>query len=109
MKEIKAIIGPQRLEALRDALRSLPGFPGMTVSRAEGYAAPVPHVRHSIKEELTDHVARLRVEIVASDEVASAVFDCVVKSVSAGSPGDSIVWMCEVTRSVFVHKTVGAA
>ena len=111
MKEIKAVIGPQRLEALRDALRSLPGFPGMTVSRAEGYAAPVPHVgpaRHSIKEELTDHVSRLRVEIIASDELAPAVFDCVVKSVSAGSPGDSIVWMCEVARSVFVHKTVGA-
>ena len=33
MKEIKAIIRPNKLASLRDALVALPGFPGMTVSR----------------------------------------------------------------------------
>jgi nitrogen regulatory protein P-II 1 len=60
----------------------------------------------SIKAELTDHVHRLRVEIVVSDDLAAVVFDALVKSVSSGSQGDSLVWMTDVERSAFVHKTV---
>lgn len=44
MKEIKAIIRPNKLPALpalRDALRVLEGFPGMTVTEVVGCAAPV--------------------------------------------------------------------
>lgn len=36
MREIKAVIRPGKL----DALRQVPGFPGMTVSKAEGVSAP---------------------------------------------------------------------
>ncbi len=107
MKEIKAVIGPHRLEPLRESLRQVPGFPGMTVGRAEGYVAPSAHMgRESIRQALTDHVPRLRVEMLVPDEVADVIFDAVVACVSRGSPGDSMVWMTEVTRSAFVHKTV---
>ena len=106
MKEIKALIGPQRLAALHAALRAVPGFPGMTVGRADGYPAPAPLVKHSIKEELTDHSARLRVEMLVPDELADRLFDVIVASVSSGSPGDSIVWITDVTRAALVHKTV---
>lgn len=104
--EIKALIGPQRLEPLHDALRQLPGFPGMTVSRAEGYVAPSALLGQDIAHELTDHVPRLRVEMLVPRDLAQAVFDAVVLSVSRGMPGDSVVWMTEVARSAFVHKTV---
>ncbi len=40
MKEIRAIIRPNRLEKLRTALRELPHFPGLTVFKAEGFTAP---------------------------------------------------------------------
>lgn len=107
MKEIKAVIGPQKLEPLREVLRAIPHFPGMTVSKAEGYVAPsAPTAKASIKAELTDHVHRLRIEIVVSDELAPRVFDAMVGSVSSGSVGDSIVWMTDVERSAFVNKTV---
>lgn len=106
MKEIKAVIGPQKLEALREVLRAVPHFPGMTVSKAEGYTAPSTLSKPSIKAELTDHVHRLRIEIVVADDLAAPVFDAVVKSISSGSPGDGMVWMTDVERSAFVHKTV---
>jgi nitrogen regulatory protein P-II 1 len=44
MKEIKAVIRPNKLSALRDALIMLPGFPGMTVSKVEGCSAPARHI-----------------------------------------------------------------
>ena len=42
MKEIKAVIRPNKLAALRDALHAIAGFPGMTVSKAEGCTVDVP-------------------------------------------------------------------
>ncbi|MFM6922339.1 MAG: P-II family nitrogen regulator [Polynucleobacter victoriensis] len=40
MKEIKAIIRPNKLPLLRNKLMETPGFPGMTISKAEGCSAP---------------------------------------------------------------------
>ncbi|MFM8339702.1 MAG: P-II family nitrogen regulator, partial [Fluviibacter sp.] len=41
MKEIKAIIRPNKLPQIRSALMNLEGFPGMTISQAEGCTAPL--------------------------------------------------------------------
>ena len=35
MKEIKAIVRPNRLHKIRDAFRLLPGFPGMNVTHVD--------------------------------------------------------------------------
>lgn len=106
MKEIKAVIGPQKLARLHATMRATPGFAGMTVSKAEGYAAPEPRARPTIKQELTDHVARVRIEMVVSEEAATGLYDAVVACLSSGPPGDSLVWMTDVERAAFVHKTV---
>ena len=38
MREVKAIIRPQRLEHVMAALHDIPGLPGVTVSRVHAYA-----------------------------------------------------------------------
>jgi nitrogen regulatory protein P-II 1 len=105
MKEIKAVLGPQKLVALHTALRAVPGFPGMTVSKAESYPAPSLRARASIRQELTDHVARWRIEMVVPDEAAGPLYDAVVACLSSGAPGDSMVWISDVVRASFVHKS----
>lgn len=105
MKEIKAVIRPSKLAALREALRELPGFPGMTVSKAEGCSAPSRHAqRPSIKDELTDYTAKVRIEIVAPDEASDAIVDCIVRVAQTGHVGDGLVWVTDVGRAVFIHK-----
>jgi nitrogen regulatory protein P-II 1 len=106
MKEIKAVMAPQRLPGLHAALRAQPGFPGMTVLRAEGYVGTGGGGAVSIRDALRDHVPRVRIEMVVPDEAAERLYDCVVTSVSSGQPGDSVVWMTDVDRAAFVHKTV---
>ncbi len=107
MKEIKAIIRPNKLASLRSALIALPGFPGMSVSKIEGCSASTRHVsKQSIKEELTDFTPKIRVEIVAPDEVATAIFECITQVAQTGHYGDGIVWMTEVERAAFVFKTM---
>ena len=108
MKEIKAVIRPNKLAALREALLVLPGFPGMTVSKVEGCSAPLRHLpaRQSIKEELTDYTPKVRVEIVAPDEVAETIFARVIDIAQTGHYGDGLVWITNVEKAAFVFKTM---
>lgn len=106
MKEIKAIIRPNKLPQLRKSLLSLAGFPGMTISQAEGCSAPSRHgPPTSIKDELTDFTRKVRIEIVCPDEAADGIVDCITDVAQTGHLGDGIVWVTEVTRAIFVHKT----
>ena len=106
MKEIKAIIRPNKLSGLRDALIALPGFPGMTVTKVEGCSAPS---RHNIKDELTDYTPKVRIEIVAPDEVAEVIFQRVTEVAQTGHFGDGLVWITEVEKVAFVFKTTQGA
>lgn len=107
MKEIKAIIRPNKLPALRDALIAVPGFPGMTVSKVEGCSAPQRHVsaRDKIKDELTDYTPKMRIEIVAPDDVAESLLTCITEIARTGHYGDGLVWITDVERATFVFKT----
>jgi nitrogen regulatory protein P-II 1 len=107
MKEIKAIIRPNKLGALRDALVALPGFPGMTVSKVEGCSAPSRHiVRQKIKDELTDYTPKVRLEIVAPDEAAETIFQRIVDVAQTGHYGDGLVWITDVEKAAFIFKTM---
>lgn len=106
MKEIKAVIRPNKLPALRDALRVLEGFPGMTVTKVEGCSAPVRvGTARGIKDELTEYTPKVRVELVAPDELALSIADCIVKVGQSGAVGDGLVWVTDVERAVFIHKS----
>lgn len=107
MKEIKAIIRPNKLQVLRDALMAMPGFPGMTVTKVEGCSAPSRHVpaKVKIRDELTDYTPKVRVEIVAPDDVAEAIFQRITEIAQTGHYGDGLVWITEIERAAFVFRT----
>ena len=102
MKEIKAIIRPSKLPMLREKLRALPGFPGMTVSQAQGCL----HTPSNVKEELTDYTPKVRIEIVSPDEVCDSIVDLIVHTAQIGQIGDGLVWVTDVGRAVFLYKSV---
>ena len=108
MKEIKAIIRPNKLSVLRDALIALPGFPGMTVSKVEGCSAPTRHapVRVKIKDELTDYTPKVRIEIIADDDLATVIVDRIIAVSQTGQIGDGLVWVTPVDRAAFIFKTM---
>ena len=107
MKEIKAVIRLNKLAALRDALVALPGFPGMTVTKVEGCSAPTRHLpsRVKIRDELTDYTSKVRIEIVAPDDVAQAIFERITEVAQTGHYGDGLVWIADLERVAFIFKT----
>jgi len=109
MKEIKAIIRPAKLPLLREKLRSIEGFPGMTVSKVEGCSAASLHSPFNLKEELTDYTPKIRIEIVAPDEVYNSIVDTIVDNARVGQIGDGLIWVTDIERAVFLYKTVPGA
>ena len=105
MKEIKAVLRPSRLPVLRDRLRATPGFPGMTVTKVEGCSAPSLHAAASLKEDLTDFTPKVRIEIVAPDEVVETLVDLIIQIGQTGQVGDGLVWVTDIQRAAFLYKT----
>jgi len=107
MKEIKAVVRPNKLPALREALRDIPGFPGMTISKAEGCSAPSRHGSPTnIKEELTDYTPKVRIEIIADDDLATVIVDRIIAVSQTGQIGDGLVWVTPVDRAAFIFKSM---
>ncbi len=97
MKEIKAVIQPARLARVREAFRRLPDFPGMTVSRAEGSGYhPDKPMPVGVKSELTDYSQKVRIEIVAPDEMVARLLVIIHEACHTGQPGDGVVWVTQV-------------
>jgi nitrogen regulatory protein P-II 1 len=97
MKEIKAIVRPSRLHKIRESFRQLPGFPGMNISHVEGCSAHTGVEHHdTLKEELTDFTKKLRIEIVAPDEILADILSILHRDAHTGQTGDGVLWVTEV-------------
>lgn len=96
MKEIRAIVRPSRLERLREALRAIPNFPGVTVFKAEGFTAPAALGKRTVKEELTDFTPKLMVCVLAEEAMVDTIRQAIISTCSTGQIGDGIVWTVDI-------------
>jgi nitrogen regulatory protein P-II 1 len=106
MKIVTAVVRPSKLSALRDALRAMPDFPGMTVTKVEGCSATSRHAIGNLKDQLTDYTPKVRIELVADDLIADRAYDVILGVAKTGQMGDGLVWVMPVDRASFVFKTV---
>ena len=105
--EVKAVIRPNKLASLRAALLDTPGFPGMTVAKVEGCSAPSKTTKATIRDELTDYTAKVRIEIVCNAEIAPMIMEKIVAVCQTGQMGDGVVWCTPVPKAFFISKTIG--
>lgn len=96
MKEIRAIVRPQRLPQLREALRQIPNFPGLTFTKAEGFTAPAHTQKRTVKEELTDYSPKIMVTVIADDDMAPVIRQAIIDAACTGQIGDGIVWTLDL-------------
>ncbi|MDD2770102.1 MAG: P-II family nitrogen regulator [Methylococcus sp.] len=97
MKEIKAVIQPYRLRALRNAFRRMAGFPGMSVWRVEGCSSHEgEEVHDSLRCELTDFSHKVRIEIVAEENQVEEIVQTIYENTHSGRLGDGLVWVTPV-------------
>lgn len=101
MKEVRAIIRPNRRDRLREALRAIPNFPGVTMFRAEGFTAPASVDKRSVRDELTDFTEKYMVCVLCPDDMVDAIRDAMFTACSTGQIGDGLVWVLDVAQ---VHR-----
>lgn len=96
MKEVRAIVRPSRLPRLRDALRAIPNFPGVTVWTADGFTAPAALVKRTVREELTEFSPKVLVCVLCEDTMVNVIREAVFDACSTGTVGDGLVWVVDV-------------
>ncbi len=97
MKEIKAVIQPSKLSRVRDALRKQPGFPGMTITAAEGCSdVEEQKLPKRDTEDLVEFSRKVRIEIVSPDEYVDEMVRVIRELCYTGQRGDGIIWVTPV-------------
>lgn len=103
MKKIEAIIRPERLQAVQDALDEL-GVSGLTVSevvgcgRQKGYTEQYRGSRANISL-----LPKIKVESVVSEGIVESVVDAVVGGARTGEIGDGRVFVYPVEQAVRIR------
>lgn len=100
MREIKAIIRPERLTDVLHALHDIPKLPGVTVSYVRGFGKQSP----ADDEAAFALVDMAKVEIVVPTEIAMTVVDTIERAAHTGRLGDGKIFMMPVEHAVKVRS-----
>lgn len=95
MKEIRAVVRPARVPQLRDALRAVPGFPGVTFWRAEGFTAPSAIEHHGVREELAELSEKTMLSVVCDEAAVPRIQAAIIEACRSGQVGDGLVWVVD--------------
>jgi nitrogen regulatory protein P-II 1 len=103
VNKIEAIIRPERLQPVQDALDEL-GVSGLTVSevmgcgRQKGYTEQYRGSRANISL-----LPKLKVESVVAGDMVDRVVDAVIAAAYTGETGDGRVFVSDVAQSVRIR------
>jgi len=103
MKKVEAIIRPDRLQALQDALDEL-GASGLTVSEVVGCGTQrgYTEVYRGTRANLSLQ-RKVKVEVVIPDDKASGVVDAIIGAARTGEVGDGKVFVLPVEEAVRIR------
>lgn len=103
MKLVTAILKPQKLEAVKDALQSI-GVQGMTVSEVQGFGRQGGHTEvYRGAEYKVTLLPKVKIEAVVDDKKVNEIIDVIVNTASNGSIGDGKVWVSPIEEIVRVR------
>jgi nitrogen regulatory protein P-II 1 len=101
MKEIKAMIQPFMLSKVVDALHKIPGFPGLTVTKVQGFGREKGKGSpHRIVEDLIEYVPKVKLEIIVQDGMLELVVKTIQAHAHTGNKGDGKIFICDVRDAV---------
>ena len=99
MKLLKAIVRPDKVEAVKDALGSI-GISGMTVTEVRGHGKQKGHTTtYRGQEYQVSLLPKMMIEIVVGDAVSDEVIAAIIRAARTGEIGDGRVFVLPVTGS----------
>jgi nitrogen regulatory protein P-II 1 len=104
MKKIEAIVRPEKLDEIRDALTNQ-GILGLTMFQVTGRGAQkgVVHVGRGGESYRVDLLPRVKLEVVVHDNASERVVQTIIKSAWTGNVGDGKIFILPVEDAIRVR------
>ena len=103
MKLVMAVIRPERLQCVKDALRDI-GINGMTISHVTGRGEQMGlKFTNRVGEFVIDEIEKVKVEVVIDDADLDRVIQTIRRSSETGNPGDGRIFVIPVERSIRIR------
>jgi nitrogen regulatory protein PII len=98
MKEIKAYIRRERLDAVVNALAQIEGLSGVSVNTTTGFGRSRGVLR------LIDFETHFKVEAVCGDDLQNRVVQTILKAGQTGQRGDGKIFVSEVKEAYRIQS-----
>src|SRR6186997_2599370 len=99
MKLIKAIVRPNKVDEVKDALGKL-GISGMTVTEVRGHGKQKGHTAiYRGQEYNVSLLPKMEIEVVVSDSMADDAIKAIIEAARTGEIGDGRVFVIPVGES----------
>ena len=99
MKLLKAIIRPNKVDDVKDALSKL-NLSGMTVTEVRGHGKQKGHTAiYRGKEYNVSLLPKMQVEVVVTDTIVEEAIRAIVEAARTGEIGDGRVFVLPVEQS----------
>ena len=99
MQSIRAIIRPDRVDVVREALEKH-HVSGMTVTEVRGHGAQKGHTAvYRGQEYYVSLLPKMQIEAVVSDDLVDEVVRAIIESARTGEIGDGRVFVSPITFS----------
>ena len=104
MKLVMAVIRPERLQCVKDALRDI-GINGMTITHVTGLGEQMGLTFTTrVGEFVVDEIEKVKVESVVEDQDVERTVDTIRRFAETGSPGDGRIFIIPVERSIRIRS-----
>lgn len=99
MKLIKAIVRPNKIEEVSDALQKI-GISGLTVTEVRGHGKQKGHTAvYRGKEYNVTLLPKMSIDVVVDDDVADEAIKAIIQAARTGEIGDGRVFVIPVLQS----------
>ncbi len=105
MKKIEAVIRPEKLDEVKNALR-MSGYPGIMITEIEGHGKQKGIVQQWRGEEYrVDFVPKVKIEIVVNDQDVSRLIETICDCAKTGQVGDGKIFVYDVLEAVRIRTS----
>ena len=104
MNKIEAIIRPERLDAVKEALAGA-GFVGLNIVAVTGRGVQkgIVHAGRGGEEYRVDMLPKSKVELVVTDSETDTAVNTIIEAARTGSIGDGKIFVSPVAQSIRIR------
>ncbi|MBW2630269.1 MAG: P-II family nitrogen regulator [Deltaproteobacteria bacterium] len=103
MKKIEAIIRPEKLDDVKEALKKI-DYPGMSTVRIEGHGQQKGKIEQFRGREFkVEFLPKVKIEVVVNDQAVDEIVTAVIEAARTGEIGDGKIFISDVVNTIRIR------